>query len=163
MTKPQGLHLDSFDRRILEILQRDNRVPRRDIGEAVHLSAAAVHRRIAALEEAGVIVGNVAIVDPARAGRPVTAVVDVSVESEQLSLLDQIKKHFRQAPEVQQCFYVTGDADFSLIITAESMADYEAITPRLFFSQKNVKHFRTRVVMDNVKAGLSVPIRDVPE
>lgn len=157
MTK-QARTLDTYDRRILEILQRDNRVPRRDIGEAVHLSAAAVQRRITALEQDGTISANVAVVSATRVGRPVTVVVDVAVESEQMALHDQIKRHFRQAPEVQQCYYVTGESDFSLVITAATMAEYEAITRRLFFSQKNIKHFRTRVVMDHVKVGLSVPL-----
>lgn len=160
MEKRPVIQLDAFDRKILDILQRDNRTSRRDIGEAVHLSAAAVHRRIAAMEEAGVIRSNVAVVDPTQAGQPVTAIVDVAIEREQLPLLDELKRHFRAAPEVQQCYYVTGESDFVLVINAASMSDYEDVTRRLFFSQKNIRSFRTRVVMDAVKVSLQVPIRE---
>jgi Lrp/AsnC family leucine-responsive transcriptional regulator len=58
---------------------------------------------------------------------------------------------------VQQC-YVTGEADFVLIVTAASMADYEALIRRLFFADENVRRFRTFVTMDRVKTGLAVPV-----
>jgi DNA-binding Lrp family transcriptional regulator len=150
--------LDRFDLAILEILQRDNTTPQRVIGDAVHLSAAAVQRRIKRMQESGVIQANVAIVDPARVGRPITLVVEVEVESERIDLIDGVRASLASAPEVQQCYYVTGEADFVLVITTETMNEYEALTRRLFFTNHNVKRFRTLVVMDRVKAGLGVPI-----
>jgi len=69
--------LDAFDRAILRIVQRDNKTPQRTIAEAVNLSAAAVQRRIAAMEDAGVIVRNVAIVDTAAVGMAITSIVEV--------------------------------------------------------------------------------------
>jgi len=45
-----------------------------------------------------------------------------------------------------------------LVVTVNSMSDYEALTRRLFFENNNVKHFRTFVAMDRVKVGMSVPI-----
>lgn len=150
--------LDRFDLAILEILQEDNTTPQRVIGEKVNLSAAAVHRRIRRLEADGVIASNVACVDPARVGRPITIVVEVGIESERLDLLDATKQSFSEAPEVQQCFYVTGEADFVLIITVASMGEYEALTRRLFFKNHNVKRFRTLVVMDRIKTSLAVPL-----
>jgi Lrp/AsnC family leucine-responsive transcriptional regulator len=153
---PSGL--DRFDLAILAILQRDNTTPQRLIGEQVHLSAAAVHRRIRRMEADGVIAGNVASVDPGRVGRPLTIVVEVHIESERLDLLDGAKKSFAEAPEVQQCYYVTGDADFVLIVTVATMSEYEALTRRLFFQNHNVKRFRTLVVMDRIKTSLAVPL-----
>ena len=128
------------------------------IAEAVHLSAAAVHRRVRRMEEEGVIEATVALVDPARVGRPITIVVEVHVESERLDLLDAIKASFADDPEVQQCYYVTGEADFVLIVTVESMGGYEALTRRLFFGNPNVKRFGSLIVMDRVKARLAVPV-----
>ena len=154
----QGNDLDEFDLKILDILQRDNAVPQREIGAAVNLSAPAVQRRIKRMEERGVIAANVAVVDPAKVGRPITIVVEVEVASEQIELLDAAKASFAAAPEVQQCYYVTGEADFVLIVTVASMAEYEALTRRLFFANPNIRRFRTLVAMDRVKAGLSVPL-----
>ncbi len=151
-------NLDRFDIAIIDILQRDNSTPQRIIAERVHLSAAAVNRRIKRMRETGVIIGNYAIVDPARLGRPITIVVEVSIESERLDLLDAAKRSFQAEPEVQQCYYVTGDADFVLIVTVPSMGDYDALTRRLFFENHNVKKFRTLVVMERLKADLAIPL-----
>ncbi len=57
------MKLDAWDKNILTLLQRDNRLSQREIAEQVNLSPSAVNRRIAALEEAGIIKGNVSLVD----------------------------------------------------------------------------------------------------
>ena len=150
--------LDRFDLAILDILQRDNATPQRAIGEAVNLSAPAVQRRIKRMEESGVIQANVAVVDPARVGRAITIFVEVELESEQSDLIDAAKKSFAAAPEVQQCYYVTGETDFILVVTVPTMSDYEELMRRLFIENPNVKRFRTIVAMDRVKVGLSVPL-----
>ena len=150
--------LDSFDLGILAILQRDNATPQRTIGERVNLSAPAVQRRIKRMEESGVITANAAVIDPARVGQAITILAEVHVESERIDLLDAMKAGFAAAPEIQQCYYVTGDADFVLVICVPTMADYEKLTRRLFFENANVKKFRTLVVMDRVKVGLSVSL-----
>lgn len=158
-TTPE-IALDSFDLAILRILQKDNATPQRTIGEAVNLSAPAVQRRIKRMEEAGVIAANCAIVDPAKVGQPITIFVEVEVISETAELIDAAKAGFSAAPEVQQCYYVTGEADFILVIVVATMADYEALTRHLFFGNNNVKKFRTFVAMDRVKVGLTVPLGD---
>jgi DNA-binding Lrp family transcriptional regulator len=150
--------LDRFDLAILAILQKDNRTPQRAIGEAVALSAPAVQRRIKRMEENGVIRANVALVDPIEVGRPLTIFVEVQLESERAQLIDAAKRDFAAAPEVQQCYYVTGEADFVLVVVVASMSEYEALTRRLFFDNSNVKKFRTFVAMDRVKVGLAVPL-----
>jgi DNA-binding Lrp family transcriptional regulator len=155
---PRSTELDSFDIAILAILQRDGATPQRTIGEAVNLSAPAVQRRIRRLEAAGVITATVAIVDPASVGRPITVLVAVDVESERADLLDAAKASFAAAPEVQQCYYVAGEADFILIMAVATMSEYEAVTRRLFYGNPNVKRFRTFVAMDRVKVGLAVAL-----
>lgn len=150
------MQIDAFDRKILALLQEDNRLPQRDIADAVNLSASAVNRRIAAMEAAGVIRANVALVDPARVGRALTIIVEVSVENERLDLLDQAKRRFVACPQVQQVYYVTGNADFILVVNVADMAEYERLTRELFFSDRNVKSFYTMVAMERSKLSLSV-------
>lgn len=152
--------LDSFDLAILAILQRDNTTPQRVIGEAVNLSAPAVQRRIRRMEETGVITANVAAVDPASVGQPLTIIVEVEVISETAGLIDAAKHEFSAVPEVQQCYYVTGEADFVLVVVVPTMAAYEALTRQLFFGNNNVKRFRSLVAMDRVKVGMTVPLPD---
>lgn len=150
--------IDQHDRAILALLQQDNRMPQRLIAERVNLSAPAVQRRIQKLESGNFIAANAAIVDPAAIGRPLTIIVEVEVESERADRIDALKRQFNEAVEVQQCYYVTGETDFVLIVTVPTMAAYEELTRRLFFADKNIRRFRTFVAMDRVKASLTVPV-----
>jgi DNA-binding Lrp family transcriptional regulator len=152
------VQLDAFDRKILALLQQDSRMPQRDIGEAVHLSASAVNRRIAAMEAAGVITAYQAVVDPTKVGRPITIIVEVTVESERLDLLDAVKRRLLACPEVQQLYYVTGEADLVVIMSVADMAEYQQLTRQLFFTEGNVKSFRTMVAMERSKVSLTVGV-----
>jgi DNA-binding Lrp family transcriptional regulator len=105
-----------------------------------------------------VIQANTAQLDPARLGRAITLIVEISVESERLDLLDATRARLAAAPEIQQCYYVTGESDFVLIVTVATMAEYQALTRRLFFADGNVKSFRTQVVMDRIKTGTRIPV-----
>ncbi len=150
--------LDPFDRAILRILQRDNRLPQRQIAEAVHLSPAAVQRRIAAMEKEGVIARNVAIVDTRAVQMGITAIVEINLVDERLETVDAAKALFRAAPEVQQCYYVTGGISFVLVIIAPDMIAYEAITRRLFAQNDRVRDFSSLIALDRVKAGSEIMI-----
>lgn len=163
MSRNQKIRLHDLDRHdlaILDILQRDNTTPQRTIGDLVNLSAAAVQRRISRLQAGGVIAGNAAILNPAAVGHPIIVLVEVQIENERIDLLEATKAAFASAPEVQQCYYVTGETDFILVITIPTMQEYEALTKRLFFKDKNIKHFRSHVVMDRVKASMAVSLPD---
>ncbi|WP_171205962.1 Lrp/AsnC family transcriptional regulator [Ruegeria sp. HKCCA0235A] len=145
--------LDDFDRAILRILQQDNRTTQHKIGEAVNLSAPSVQRRIRRMEAEGVIRANVAVVDPAAVGLQLTIFVELELVSETPDEIDAVKKSLLNAPEVQQCFYVTGEVDFMIVVVVESMADYEDFTRRMFFENGNIRKFRTFVSMDTIKSG----------
>ncbi|MEN5231091.1 Lrp/AsnC family transcriptional regulator [Brevundimonas naejangsanensis] len=150
--------IDEFDRAILRILQQDNRTTQRTIGQAVNLSAAAVQRRIAAMETTGVIQANVALVDHDALSLAITAIVEVLLRDERADTVDQAKALFSDTPEVQQCYYVTGGVSFMLIIIAPDMRVYEGLTRRLFAENDLVASYRTLVALDRVKAGMSVVV-----
>ena len=86
--------------------------------------------------------------DPAAVGRPITLIVEVVVDSEHANLLDAARNDFASAPEVQQCYYVTGAVDFILVLTVSTMEEYESLSRRLFLENTNVKHFQTFVAMN---------------
>jgi Lrp/AsnC family transcriptional regulator, leucine-responsive regulatory protein len=105
-----------------------------------------------------VIEAEIAILIPDRVGRGLIMIVEVTLQDERTADLDRFKARMHAAPEVMQCYYVTGNADFILILSARDMADYEAFTRRHFFAEDNVLRFRTSAVMDRVKTGLAVPV-----
>ncbi|VEB07085.1 regulator for leucine (or lrp) regulon and high-affinity branched-chain amino acid transport system [Klebsiella pneumoniae] len=99
------------------------------------------------------IKGSVSLVDASKVGRPITIMVQVTIENERLDLLEEDKQRFVTCPQVQQVYYVTGDFDFLLVINVRDMAEYEALTRELFFASGNIKSFRTIVVDAKCEAG----------
>ena len=149
---------DKIDRRILAILQKDARRPAELIGADVGLSASAVQRRIVRLREDGVILAEVAVVDPKRAGRPLTMIVDVEVERERPELLASLKQWIAAEPCIQEAWYVTGAGDYVLIVVARDVDDFEALMQRLVTDNANVRRFQTRVALSTLKRGMLVPL-----
>ncbi|HVW41915.1 MAG TPA: Lrp/AsnC family transcriptional regulator [Amycolatopsis sp.] len=150
--------LDHLDVAILRRLQEDSRTIAESIGAQIGLSAAAVQRRIKRLRETGVIAREIAVVDPRALGVDMTFVVTVEMERERIEVLDAFRKQVKSDPAVQQCYYVTGSADFVLVVNCRDMTEFEAFTKRTFFDNGEVRHFTTSVVMDRVKVGLGVPL-----
>ncbi|UMM07491.1 Lrp/AsnC family transcriptional regulator [Gluconobacter frateurii] len=150
--------LDSFDRAILRIVQKDNKMPQRQIAERVNLSAAAVQRRIAAMEKSGVITRNSAMVDTRSVQMGITSIVEVMLTDERLETVDNAKALFRTAPEVQQCYYVTGGVSFVLVIVSQDITTYEETTRRLFAQNEAVASYRSLIALDRVKTGSDILI-----
>ena len=156
MTTPAAL--DRFDLAILDILQADNTTPQRAIAQAVNLSAPAVQRRIQRLKDSGVIRANVAVLDPVKVGKPLTIVLEVHLDNERHDRTAPLRARIAAEDAVQQCYSVTGEADYLLVVNVASMADYEALTRRLFEGDDNIKRFRTSVALASLKTGLRVPL-----
>ncbi|MBC8038099.1 MAG: Lrp/AsnC family transcriptional regulator [Rhizobiales bacterium] len=152
------MQLDRIDVKLLEAVQLNNRLTSEDLANAVGLSATACQRRLKRLREEGVIESDVAIVSPKAVGRPVSMLVLVSLERERADIIDRFKNAIRSTAEVMTGFYVTGDADFVLVVTARDMEEYEQFTRRFFYENPDIKSFKTLVVMDRVKAGFVLPI-----
>ena len=150
--------LDPFDRAILRIIQKDNKMPQRQIAERVNLSAAAVQRRIAAMEKSGVITRNSAMVDTRSVQMGITSIVEVMLTDERLETVDNAKALFRTAPEVQQCYYVTGGVSFVLVIVSQDITTHEETTRRLFAQNEAVASYRSLIALDRVKVGSDILI-----
>lgn len=151
--------LDEIDRHLLDLLQSDARQPLERLAGAVGLSAPAVQRRIKRLRGRGIIAREVVEIDPATVGLSMTFIVIVELERERADQIDAFRRRAAAEALVQQCYYVTGEGDFVLVIVARGMDDFEALTRRLFFEDTNVRRFRTSVVMGKAHRSLAVPAR----
>ena len=152
--------LDELDRKILVLVQQDTRRAAEAIGAEIGLSASAVQRRIARLREEAVITAEVAIVDPKSVGRSLILIVDIEVERERPELMAVLKHWIAGEPAIQEAWYVTGDGDFVLIVTARDVEDYDALMQKLVSENSNVRRFRTRVALGTLKRGCRVPVNE---
>jgi Lrp/AsnC family transcriptional regulator, leucine-responsive regulatory protein len=151
--------LDEFDLRLLDAVQRNNRLTAEQLAEKVCLSASAVQRRLHRLRERKVIKAEVAVVSPDAVGQSLTAIVEVTLDTDRPKVVEEFQRAIQTAPEVMQAYYVTGNADYILVITAKNMAAYEAFACEFLSRRPHVKHFRTSIVMRRVKWGMTLPIK----
>lgn len=150
--------LDEFDLKLLDAVQRNCRLTADQLAKRISLSPSAVQRRLRRLRERKIIQAEVAIVSPDAVGRSLTAIVEVTLDTDRPKVVEEFQKAIQSAPEVMQGYYVTGSADFILIVTAKSVQDYEEFAQRFLSKKPHVKHFRTSVVMRPVKWGVRVPV-----
>ena len=152
------MNLSDSDLIILRMLQANARERLETIAFETGMSVATVQRRVRALKEAGVIMRDAAVVSPQATGYGMSFVILVELERERIDQIDAFRRKVKAEPQVQQCYYITGEADFALIALARDMDDFQMLTQRLFFEDTNVKRFNTSVVMDRTKASLDVPL-----
>ncbi|QFT98307.1 Leucine-responsive regulatory protein [Roseovarius sp. THAF8] len=150
--------MDAADRKLLDQLQRNARTSIQSLAETTGLSTASVQRRLRSLREAGAIRREVAILDTAQVGLGITAIVAVELERDRLDQIDAFKRKAREDRQVTHFYCIAGEADFILLVMARDIADYEAFTHRFFFADKNVRKFRTSIVVSTEKATSEVPI-----
>lgn len=154
----KGMGMDRFDRQLLNLVQEDSSRTAEELGAHVALSPSAIQRRLKRLKDIGVIVREAAIVDPRKVGRPTFFVVSLQVERERPELLARLRAWLSAEPAVQQAFYVTGEADFILVVTAPETESFDALMARLVAENGNVRRFTTSVALGLVKRALTIPV-----
>ncbi|GGH41699.1 Lrp/AsnC family transcriptional regulator [Cribrihabitans marinus] len=150
--------LDATDKRLLKVLQRNNRLSADDLGERIGVSRSSVQRRMKRFRDEGIIEADISVLSPKAVGRPMTFIVEVELERERTDLLDEFRRSMLALDDVQQCYYVTGHTDFILIVTAADMAAYEEFSRQVFTDNPNIRRFHSNVVVNRVKSGLQVPL-----
>ncbi|MFP3943561.1 MAG: Lrp/AsnC family transcriptional regulator [Alphaproteobacteria bacterium] len=150
--------LDDIDRKILDCLQKDASLSGDRLAARVGGSRSAIQRRVARLRAQGVIEREIVTVSPEAVGRNMSFLVAVSLEREDRDIVRQFRQRIADMEEIQQCFYVTGEADFILVLTARDMHEYDRIVQDLFVDNPHIRRFHTNVVIERVKSGLFLPL-----
>lgn len=119
--------IDRIDRRLLQALSLRGRASNVELAQAVHLSPSAVARRQRALEEAGVIRGYGADVDPAAFGFNTTVVVQVTLKGQSETDLSEFEQAVQQCDSVLRCFLMSGSDDYLLMLLVRDLADFERV------------------------------------
>lgn len=150
--------MDAIDHRILEILQGDNRIANARLAERVGLSAPACSRRVARLRRDGVIVADVAVVDPRKLGERVSVVVSVTLAERSRPRLEEFQAMVRAEPRVRSCLMTAGSMDFLVIASLPSVEDYVAFAEEVISGHGNVKSYESWIVLRTVKDDRRVPV-----
>lgn len=156
-----AMELDRIDARLLDLVQRNNRLSSEELGAKVGLSASGVQRRLKRLRAERVIEADVSIISPKAIGRNVTVLVLISFDRARTDIVDRFKRAICKMTEVMSGFYVAGQTDFVLLVTANNMEEYEDFTRRLVHENPDIKRFETMVALDRVKAGFTLPMASI--
>lgn len=152
--------LDQIDLKILEILQRQARIKRKDLAENVHLTIPAISERMRKMEEEGYIKKYTAIVNPKKVNLGVSAFIFVDVESS--SHYDEIIEHAQKYDEILECHAITGSGSHLLKIRTEDVDHLEKILVDIQ-SWHGVKHTKTNLILSSPKETTEVTLKHLEE
>ena len=147
----KAVELEAADRRLLQLLQCDNSLTNLQLAEKAHLSPPTCLRRVRRLQEQGIIVGNVALLDPFKVGRGLIVLVEVVLEKMQKPYLVAFENKVRSDPEVTQCYAISGDTDYLLIVHVADMAAYLRLIRRICIIDPNIRTFRSLFALERTK------------
>ncbi|WP_267392955.1 MULTISPECIES: Lrp/AsnC family transcriptional regulator [unclassified Sphingomonas] len=150
--------LDRIDRQILSHLQQDGRMTNVDLAERVGLTAPPCLRRVRALEEAGVIRGYHADLDPASLGFPITVFAMVSLRSQAEHDLAAFEAHVAEIPEIRECHMLNGEIDFILKIVAGDLKSFQEILTTHLTPAPNVASVKTSLTIRTAKSQSGIPV-----
>lgn len=136
--------IDATDRKILAAVQRDGRISLTDLADHVGLSATPCKRRLALLEESGVIAGYQARIDPAASGFGITVFVSVELERQHVAELNRFQKAVAGFEEVVTGTLMTGSQDFLLEVAVESLEEYERFLQTRLLKIEGIRAVRSR-------------------
>jgi DNA-binding Lrp family transcriptional regulator len=149
---------DRIDRQILGHLQQDGRMTNVDLADRVGLTAPPCLRRVRALEEAGVIRGYHADLDPASLGFPITVFAMVSLRSQAEHDLAAFEAHVADIDEVRECHMLNGEIDFILKIVASDLKGFQEILTTKLTPAPNVASVKTSLTIRTAKALSGIPV-----
>ena len=158
MRKASAVRLDRTDRQMLGILQREGRITNAELAERVHLSPAPCLRRMQRLEQAGVIAGYGARVDPGAIGLGLTAFVRVTLERHDPPALARFASLVEGWDEVVSCHALTGDMDYLLQIVVEDLEHFSRFLLERVLNEAGVADVNSSFVLRTVKQSHALPL-----
>lgn len=158
--------IDEIDWMLLDQLQRDATLSNQALAEQMNISPPTCLRRVRRLREAGLINGQVALLNEdavaAHQGHGLTAIAEVSLDRQGDEHLTAFEQHAIQEAAVTQCYRVTPGPDFVLMIRVADMPGYQALAQRLFTQNANVRNVKVFFSVQRSKFDTRLPLRSTP-
>jgi Lrp/AsnC family leucine-responsive transcriptional regulator len=156
--KKSTVELDSFDRKILRLLQRRGRASYVEMAEAASLSESACLRRVRALEESGVIGRYAAVIDERAVGLPLSVFVTVTLSTQSESALTSFEKAIAGVREVAECYLMTGGSDYLLRLVVRDVDDLERVHAQELTRIPGVVRVSSSIAMRTVVKRVELPL-----
>ena len=148
---PSALELDDFDRAMLRVLATEGRIPAVELARRVGLSKSPVQARLKRLEDAGVITGYRAVLDPIRMGQAHVAFVEVRLSDTREAALQAFNRAVLTIPEVEECHMIASRFDYLLKVRTSDIVAYRRVLAERLSALPHVASTSTYVAMEAVK------------
>jgi Lrp/AsnC family transcriptional regulator len=149
--------IDTFDAKILRLIQTDAALPLDEIGDKVGLSRNAVWRRIKALEANGTITGRAALLDPAKLGLGLTVFMMIRTDRHAPDWLERFAKVTRDMPEILGAYRMTGELDYLIRARVADVKDYDRLYQAIV-SRIELADVSASFVMEEIKETTVLPV-----
>lgn len=154
----ENAHLDTFDRKILALLQEDARLTNNDLSERVNLSASQCSRRRQKLEDEGLIRGYKAVLDRDRLGFSLVNVITVTLATHNRDNARRFADLLSRLPEVQEAHALTGEMDYILKVVTPDLKTLSRFVNDVLLPHESVQHVKTAIVLETLKETSALPI-----
>ena len=150
--------MDTLDRKALHLLMRQGRATWAELGQLLGLSAPSAADRVRKLEQAKVITGYAALLDPTAVGYPLTAFIFVTLANSRsrAAFLRAIAK----MEQVSECHHIAGDDDYLLKVRCRTTADLDHLLAKELKDKLGVARTRTTIVLATAKESVQIPIAE---
>lgn len=150
--------IDTFDAKILKILQRDAALPLEEVGAAVGLSRNAVWRRVKAMEASGILRGRVALLDPEKLGLGLAVFMLIRTDRHAADWLERFAKATRDMPEILGAYRMSGDLDYLIHARVADVKGYDRLYQDLT-RRIELADVSASFVMEEIKETTELPLR----
>ena len=152
------IRLDRTDLALLAELQRDGRISNADLAERVKLSPSACLRRVQRLEQAGVLAGYAAVLDPAKVGLGLQAFVRVQLARHDAEAIGAFTRRIQGWDEVVACHALTGEMDYLLHVVVQDLAHFSRFLLDHLLNASGVADINSSFVLRTVKQPRGLPL-----
>ena len=146
------MNLDSKDRQLLALLEKDCRLSNAEMAQQVGMSTSACWRRIRAFEEAGLIAGYGARLRPEKLGLAFHAIVHVQLTRHEPAHLKRFIEAITAREEARMCFATTGAADYHMRVRCTDIEAYNRFLEEFLFTLPAVSSAQTNVILRDLKS-----------
>lgn len=147
---------DKTDMKILNCLQKNNQLTNLELAKLVNLSPPPCLRRVRRLRELGVITSDVSIVDPFKVKQNLISFISISLEKQGEDFMGKFEREIIAHPEVKQCYFISGEVDYLLMVHVKDIAAYNEFVRRVLVNAPNIKSFKSSFCLTRIKFDTSI-------
>lgn len=150
--------MDIFDRKILTALQEDGRLTNAELADVVGLSSSQCSRRRTQLEQAGVIEGYSARVNPQKVGITLTSMISVTLSNHNEANAENLRKLLKSNSNVLDAYALTGEMDYHIKVVSADLEDLSDFINTVLLPHESVQNVRTSIALGTIKSSTVLPL-----